>query len=160
MRFTAERSRWRKGTLTCPPPMTMPSRFSVTVFHYHKESAALGEMQAKVEKEMGAVQGLPPSRISLRYVKFEISYEATVATSICLIIISYTDPAGAAVSRERKEEEADSRSVFVGNVRLELWSLSDHFFLFETEFNKYPLSFVYKELLKSKSEPIIGEIHK
>ena len=86
-------------------------------------------MQAKVEKEMGAVQGLPPSRITLGYVNFEISYEATVATSICLIIISYTDPAGAAVSRERKEEEADSRSVFVGNVRLELWSLSKFFIL-------------------------------
>lgn len=29
-----------------------------------EEAAALREMQAKVEKEMGAVQGLPPSRIT------------------------------------------------------------------------------------------------
>lgn len=74
------------------------------------EAAALREMQAKVEKEMGAVQGLPLSQI------FEISYEVTVALSAFLISISYTGPAGAAESQENKEE-ADLRSVFVGNVR-------------------------------------------
>lgn len=31
-----------------------------------EEAAALREMQAKVEKEMGAVQGLTPSRITSR----------------------------------------------------------------------------------------------
>lgn len=78
-----------------------------------EEAAALREMQAKVEKEMGAVQGLPSSRITLDYINFEIS---TAASSICLITIPHTDPAGSAVSQESKEE-ADSRSVFVGNVR-------------------------------------------
>ncbi|CBI25873.3 polyadenylate-binding protein 2 [Vitis vinifera] len=52
-----------------------------------EEAAALREMQAKVEKEMGAVQ----------------------------------DPASAAVTQANKEE-ADSRSVFVGNVRIRFLS--------------------------------------
>ncbi|GAB4847265.1 Polyadenylate-binding protein 2, variant 2 [Ancistrocladus abbreviatus] len=53
-----------------------------------EEAAALREMQAKVEKEMGAVQGFP----------------------FCI----YPDPAAATNMADR--EEVDSRSVFVGNV--------------------------------------------
>eukprot|EP00252_Welwitschia_mirabilis_P018621 TRINITY_DN4136_c0_g1_i1.p1 TRINITY_DN4136_c0_g1~~TRINITY_DN4136_c0_g1_i1.p1 ORF type:complete len:104 (+),score=44.37 TRINITY_DN4136_c0_g1_i1:139-450(+) len=51
-----------------------------------EEAAALKDMQAKVEKEMGAVP----------------------------------DPAGAAAAQASREE-ADSRSVFVGNEFLDLW---------------------------------------
>ncbi|PKA49530.1 putative polyadenylate-binding protein [Apostasia shenzhenica] len=61
-----------------------------------EEAAALREMQAKVEKEMGAGQ-------------------VAIAIFIVLVILQIQDPASAVASQANREE-VDARSVFVGNV--------------------------------------------
>ncbi|KAJ6860246.1 polyadenylate-binding protein 2-like [Populus alba x Populus x berolinensis] len=66
------------------------------------EAAALREMQAKVEKEMGSVQGM--MGFFWRLENNEVLW------------FGWTYPSASATASQANKEEVDSRSVFVGNV--------------------------------------------
>ncbi|CAL5323817.1 unnamed protein product [Camellia sinensis] len=76
-----------------------------------EEAAALREMQAKVEKEMGAVQECP--RDLLRIFKKTKHFNKSESFHG-----NPSDPASAAATQASKEE-VDSRSIFVGNVMVD-----------------------------------------
>ncbi|KAF9678890.1 hypothetical protein SADUNF_Sadunf07G0083200 [Salix dunnii] len=83
-----------------------------------EEAAALREIQAKVEKEMGAVQGRYMFVVTVMYGQSVslVDKGSIHIGSVFLSLAALIDPASAAGNQANKEE-ADSRSVFVGNVR-------------------------------------------
>nr|GMC93328.1 polyadenylate-binding protein 2 isoform X1 [Ipomoea batatas]GMD00759.1 polyadenylate-binding protein 2 isoform X1 [Ipomoea batatas] len=83
-----------------------------------EEAAALREMQAKVEKEMGAVQvmlSLLTLKLHLWNFLFFFLHSFLVSNRVCFVFHFFlADPASAA--SQASKEEVDSRSIFVGNV--------------------------------------------
>ncbi|KAK6936462.1 RNA recognition motif domain [Dillenia turbinata] len=71
-----------------------------------EEAGALREMQAKVEKEMGAIQGFS------FYNMIKVVLPAIYAINARL---KHVDPSSASATQAEKEE-VDSRSIYVGNV--------------------------------------------
>jgi polyadenylate-binding protein 2 len=92
-----------------------------------EEASALREMQAKVEKEMGAVQGFILIMLFnfRRFDKFLLLIHCLFNSDLFIIWLNYwffklfefliLDPAGSSVSQAEKEE-VDARSIYVGNV--------------------------------------------